>query len=64
MAKRLISLAGKVLRRPASELDADRYQYLSREQAEPNPGNPDSNNSIFVSNADGTRKFVREPELG
>ena len=64
MAKRLISLAGKVLRRPASELDADRYQYLSLEQAEPNPGNPDSNNSIFVSNADGTRKFVREPELG
>ena len=64
MAKRLISLSGKVKRIPASELDADRYQYLSLEQAEPNPGNPDSDNSLFVSNADGSRKFVREPELG
>ena len=64
MAKRLISLSGKVKRILASELDADRYQYLSLEQAEPNPGNPDSNNSLFMSNADGTRKFVREPELG
>ena len=64
MAKRLISLSGKVKRLSAEELDADRYQYLSLEQAEPNPGNPDSDNSLFVSNADGSRKFVREPELG
>jgi len=63
MAKRLISLAGKVIRRPVDELDADRYQYLSLEQAEPNPGNPDSDNSLFFSNADGTRGFTKKPIL-
>lgn len=63
MAKRLISLAGKVVRKSVADLDADRYLYLSLDQAEPNPGNPDSDNSLFFSNADGTRGFTKEPKL-
>lgn len=63
MAKRLISLSGKVIRRSAAYLDSDRYNYLSLEQAEPNPGNPDSDNSLFFSNADGTRGFTKKPKL-
>jgi len=63
MAKRLISLAGKVVRKSVADLDADRYLYLSLDQAEPNPGNPDSDNSLFFSNADGTRGFTKNPKL-
>ena len=63
MAKRLISLAGKVVRKSAGDLDADRYLYLSLDQAEPNPGNPDSDNSLFFSNADGTRGFTKRPKV-
>lgn len=63
MAKRLISLAGKVVRKSVADLDADRYLYLSLDQAEPNPGNPDSDNSLFFSNADGTRGFTKKPKL-
>ena len=63
MAKRLISLSGKIVRRSNDELDADRYTYLSLEQAEPNPGNPASDNSLFFSNADGTRGFTKRPSL-
>ena len=63
MAKRLISLSGKIVRRSNDELDDDRYTYLSLEQAEPNPGNPASDNSLFFSNADGTRGFTKRPQL-
>jgi len=63
MARRLISLAGKVVRKSAGDLDADRYLYLSLDQAEPNPGNPDSDNSLFFSNADGTRGFTKRPKV-
>ena len=63
MAKRLISLSGKVKRLSAEELDADRYQYLSLEQAEPNPGNPASDGSLFISDVDGTRGFTTKPSL-
>lgn len=58
MAKRLVSLSGKVIRRSNSELDSDRYEYLSLEQAEPNPGNPDSDRAFFFSTLDGTRGFT------
>lgn len=63
MAKRLISLAGKVVRKSVADLDADRYVYLSLDQAEPNPGNPDFDGSLFFSNADGQRGFTKRPEL-
>jgi len=63
MARRLISLAGKVVRKSVADLDADRYLYLSLDQAEPNPGNPDSDNSLFFSDADGTRGFTKKPKL-
>jgi len=64
MAKRLETLKGLRRRLPNDQLDASRYEYLSLDQAEPNPGSPDSDNSLFMSDANGNRKFVREPELG
>jgi len=63
MAKNLISLGGKVIRRPNDELDDDRYLYLSLEQAEPNPGSPPTDGSLFFSDADGTRGFTKQPNL-
>lgn len=60
MAKRLVSLAGKVINRSADELSPDRYQYLSLDQAEPNPGNPSQDHGIFVSQADGSRQWVTD----
>lgn len=64
MAKRLETLKGLRRRLPNDQLDASRYEYLSIDQAEPNPGSPDSDNSLFMSDANGDRKFVRAPELG
>lgn len=59
----LTTLSGYVPTRPADELDDDRYDYITLDQAEPNPGNPDADGSIFVSDADGTRSFTKELEL-
>lgn len=56
--RKLTSLSGKVKTRGASELDADRYEFLNLENAEPNPGVPDSDNALSGSNADGTRKWI------
>ena len=61
--KSLSQISGKVKRRSASQLDSDRYDFLSLSQAEPNPGVPDSDGALFFSDADGTRGFTTEPQL-
>src|SRR6056300_978556 len=55
------SLTGAVETRDPNDLDPDRYEWLSLDQAEPNPGNPESDGAVFVSNADGTRSWTTTP---
>jgi len=57
------SVSGSVSTRPFSELDSDRYEFLTLDQAEPNPGLPESDGSLFISDVDGTRKFTTKPDL-
>lgn len=63
MTKRLTQLSGKVKTRRGDDLDADRYEFLEISQAEPNLGLPDSDGSLAISNADGTRSFTTSPKL-
>ena len=63
MAKRIETLKGIRKRLPNDQLDSSRYEYLTLDQAEPNPGSPDSDRSIFVSDADGTRSFTKDITL-
>lgn len=63
MVKRVSSLSGKIKTRPNERLDSDRYQFLDITQAEPNPGNPPFDGSVFVSNVDGTRSWTSTPVL-
>lgn len=63
MVKRVSSLSGKIKTRPNERLDSDRYQFLDITQAEPNPGNPPFDGSVFVSNVDGTRSWTSTPLL-
>ena len=63
MAKRIDHISGKVKLRSQSQLDSDRFTYLSLDQAEPNFGRPDSNGALVVSNVDGTRRFTTDPRL-
>ena len=59
----LTTLSGYVRLRDASELDSDRYEFITLDQTEPNAGLPDSDGAIFTSNADGTRSFTTAPRL-
>lgn len=63
MAKQIDHISGKVKLRSPSQLDSDRFTYLSLDQAEPNFGRPDSDRSLVVSNVDGTRSFTTDPRL-
>lgn len=63
MVKRVSSLSGKIKTRPNERLDSDRYRFLDITQAEPNPGNPPFDGSVFVSNVDGTRSWTSTPLL-
>lgn len=63
MATSLTSISGATPTRPYSELDSDRYQFITLDQTEPNPGVPDSNQSIFISNIDGTRSWTKDLNL-
>lgn len=63
MAKQIEHISGKVKLRSQSQLDSDRFTYLSLDQAEPNLGRPDSNGALVVSNVDGTRSFTTDPRL-
>lgn len=57
------SISGYTKTRSAEELDADRYEFITLDQTEPNPGNPDSDGALFVSDIDGTRSFTSDPLL-
>jgi hypothetical protein len=59
----LTTISGYVPTRPADELEEDRYDFLTLDQAEPNPGNPEEDGSLFISDADGTRSFTTAPTL-
>lgn len=64
MAKKIESLSGKVRLAQQGRLDPGRYKYISLDQVEPNLGAPiRSDNSILVSDIDGTRKFVTKISL-
>jgi hypothetical protein len=53
----LSSLGGRVKKKSGSELDSNRYSFLSLDQAEPDFGIPDSDKAILLSDADGSRLF-------
>jgi hypothetical protein len=57
------SVTGAVKTRPYEELEGDRYEYITLDQAEPNPGLPESDGALFFSNLNGTRGFTTEPTL-
>ena len=61
--KKLSQLSGKVKLQSSSNLDSDRYDFLSLEQAEPNFGVPESDGALFSSLVDGTRSFTSKPTL-
>jgi len=56
-------LSGKVKKKTGSELDSDRYEWLAPDQAEPDFGFPDSDESFILSDADGTRRFSRKEDI-
>jgi len=59
----LTTISGYVPTRSADELDDDRYEFITLDQVEPNPGNPTEDGSVFVSDADGTRSFTKQLTL-
>jgi len=63
MAKRIEHVSGRVKVRDPSQLDSDRFIYLTLDQAEANFGRPDSNGALVISNTSGVRSFTTEPTL-
>lgn len=59
----LSTISGYVPTRKYDELDSDRYTFITLDQTEPNPGLPDSDGALFVSDVDGTRRFTTDPRL-
>lgn len=59
----LTTISGYVPTRDFDELDSDRYLFLTLDQAEPNPGLPDSEGAILISGLNGERSFTTEPRL-
>lgn len=59
----LKSLRGVVQTRSYSDLDSNRYDFLSLDQAEPNLGIPESDGSLVTSDKDGSRSFTTFPRL-
>jgi hypothetical protein len=59
----LTTLSGAVPTRSTDDLDEDRYEFITLDQVEPNPGNPAEDGSVFVSDADGTRSFTKQLTL-
>lgn len=58
MAKRITTLSNKYKTRPNNRLDSDRYQFLDITQAEPNPGNPESDGMVLSSLTSGVRSWT------
>lgn len=59
----LTTISGYVPLRDKNELDADRYEFITLDQTEPNVGLPESDGAIFVSDVDGTRSLITNPRL-
>ena len=56
--RNLVTLGGKVRKKTGSNLDSDRYSFLSLDNAEPDFGVPSSDNSLVISKTSGTRSFA------
>ena len=52
------NLSGKVKTIPPSDVSADRYNWLSPGEAEPNLGLPSQNSQVLISQLDGTRSWA------
>src|SRR6056300_17197 len=52
-------LSGRVKANSPTSVDADRYSYLSLENAEPNLGSPTANNGMLISSDIGLRQWVQ-----
>jgi hypothetical protein len=64
MAKRIEHVSGRVKVRDPSQLDSDRFLYITLDQAEANFGRPDSDGAVVTSLVDGTRVLTDELTLG
>ena len=51
-------LSDRVKKRKGSELDSERYDYITLDNAEPDFGNPSSANGLMSSTQYGTRRFI------
>jgi hypothetical protein len=60
MAKRITTLSNRFKTRPNNRLDSDRYRYLDITQAEPNPGNPESDGMVLSSTTTGVRSWTND----
>ena len=60
MAKRITTLSNRLKTRPNNRLDSDRYRYLDITQAEPNPGNPESDGMVLSSTTTGVRSWTND----
>lgn len=60
---KLTTISGYIPARPYSELDSDRYEFITLDQTEPNPGLPDSDYALFTSQISGERRFTTDPRL-
>lgn len=54
-------LSGKIKKKKGAQLSANRYNYLDVSEAEPDLGLPTNNNSVLLSNTDGSRRWAAIP---
>lgn len=54
-----ITLARTIAKTPSAQVSSTRYQSISLAETEPDAGLPTLNNSLFASNVDGTRKWLK-----
>ena len=54
-------LSGRIKKKIGTELSEIRHDYLDLSEAEPDLGFPDNNNSVLLSNTDGTRRWAAIP---
>lgn len=54
-------LSGKIKKKTGTALTASRYNYLDVSETEPDLGIPTNNNSVLLSNTDGSRRWAAIP---
>jgi hypothetical protein len=52
-------ISGKVKKVPSGQVSANRYDFLSLSEAEPDAGLPSANNGLFASDTNGIRKWLQ-----